>query len=200
MVNTGERAAIEKKIARIKSALAADKRKWGAWDDSRGLRYLPPGLFIKIEDWEGGLKYLKWFAKNFPDDIGMPGFLFEWAVILFKCKKISEAKHKIFQTFYSNTYLLDFFLERTVIPVDKSEWSNLETPEYVRYFQYSHKEPVLADFSKWLETIINTEEFSTMTDKFIELNIKLKREKDDEIRSYLFAQIRQLEKTSKSIN
>ncbi len=121
---------------------------------------------------------------------------------IFYCKnnKLPKAKQKVLETFFSNTYVLDFFLEKTIIPVDKSEWSNLETPEHVRHFQYSHKEPVLADFSKWLETVIDTEEFRTITNKFIELNIKLKREKDDEIRSYLFAQIRQLEKTSKSIN
>ena len=34
---------IKKKITKIKQALAADKRRWGGfYDDSQGLRYLPP--------------------------------------------------------------------------------------------------------------------------------------------------------------
>jgi hypothetical protein len=199
MVNPRGKAAVVKKLARIKSALAADKRKWGAWDDSRGLRYLSPGLFIKIEDWEGGLKYLKWFAKNFPDDIGMPEFLLEWAVILFKNNNLAESKCKVFEAFFSNTYLLDSFLGRSVVPVDKWEGSNLESPEYVQHVSSTHKEPELADFSKWLETLTSTDEFQLMKNKFTELNIKLKREKDGEIRIYLIAQIRQLETSFKSI-
>lgn len=60
------RTKIQHDLEKIKKLLAADKRKWGIWDDSRGLRYLSPGLYIQMMDWEGGLKYLKWFEKNFP--------------------------------------------------------------------------------------------------------------------------------------
>jgi hypothetical protein len=61
------------KIKRIKSALAADKKRWGGfYDDSRGLRYLPLRHFIELEDFKGGLRYTNWFEKNFPDDICFP--------------------------------------------------------------------------------------------------------------------------------
>ncbi len=50
------------KIARIRKELAADKKRWGGfYDDSRGLRYLPPEQFIKLKDYKGGLRYLRWF-------------------------------------------------------------------------------------------------------------------------------------------
>ena len=45
---------IQNKIAKIKRALAADKRQWGCYDDSRGLRYLPPALYLKLQDYRGG--------------------------------------------------------------------------------------------------------------------------------------------------
>lgn len=72
------------KISRIKRTLAAEKRKFGWYDDSRGLRYLPTKYFVEIQDYKGGLGYLRWFSKNFPDDGGFPDFLFEWTIILFK--------------------------------------------------------------------------------------------------------------------
>jgi hypothetical protein len=68
---------LKKKIADVKRILAAEKRKFGAYDDSRGLRYLPTGYFVKLGDYEGGLAYLKWFYKNFPFDGGFPEFLFD---------------------------------------------------------------------------------------------------------------------------
>ena len=67
---------IRLKIKKIKAELVTDKkRNGGFFDDSRGLRYLPLSYFIKLEDYAGGLKYLNWFFKNFPDDSGFPDFL-----------------------------------------------------------------------------------------------------------------------------
>jgi hypothetical protein len=49
---------IRTKIKRIKAELAADKKRWeGYYDDSRGLRYLLPALYLKLEDYSGGLRY-----------------------------------------------------------------------------------------------------------------------------------------------
>jgi hypothetical protein len=66
---------LQTKISNIKRSLAAEKRKFGCYDDSRGLRYLPTKYFIQLQDYKGGLTYLRWFSKNFPDDGGFPDFL-----------------------------------------------------------------------------------------------------------------------------
>ena len=195
---TPKHSKIERDLENIKKSLAAEKRKWGAWDDSRGLRYLPPELYIKSEGWTAGLKYLKWFDKNFPDDIGMPEFLFEWAVILFKSGKHPEAERKVYQAFFSNTYLLDIFFGRSLNPIDKWEGSNLESPAWLQYFKYRSTDPALADFSNWLQQLIRSEPFLKTRDEFIRLNTKIKYEKDQEIRGYLLAQIRQLKANNKT--
>lgn len=66
---------VKTKIKKIKAALAADKKRWGGfYDDSRGLRYAPPRLYIQIADFSGGLRYMNWFQKNFPDDSCYPDF------------------------------------------------------------------------------------------------------------------------------
>lgn len=54
---------LSKKIADIKRALAAEKRRFGGYDDSRGLRYLPTRYYIQLADYKGGLSYTRWFAK-----------------------------------------------------------------------------------------------------------------------------------------
>lgn len=40
---------IQTKIKSIRATLAAEKRKYGTYDDSRGQRYAPPGLYIQID-------------------------------------------------------------------------------------------------------------------------------------------------------
>jgi hypothetical protein len=82
---------IRNKIVRIRKELAQDKKRWGGfYDDSRGLKYLPSELFIKHKDYNGGLRYLRWFDRTFSDDSGFPIFLFEWTLILFQTGNIKE--------------------------------------------------------------------------------------------------------------
>lgn len=186
---------IRNKIKKIKAALAADKKYWsGYYHDGQGLRYAPPRLYIQLSDYSGGLRYLNWFNKNFPDDSGFPDFLFEWTVILFKTGRIKEAEKKAFQTFARNTYLFDKFFDRPIIKIDKWEGSNLEVAEFATdYFDYSCRQEQLSDFAEWLDKLTQTKKFRTLTDKYIEIYKRLKNECDVEIRSSLVREAGQLE-------
>lgn len=183
---------IRLKIKKIRSSLAAERRKFGCYDDSRGIRYLPPRLFIQIADFKGGLTYLRWFDKNFHDDIGFPDFLFEWAIILFQNNKIINAERMILKSFFSNTYVIDRFFDREIIPIQKSEHSNVEWPDYCEHFEYSATTLGLPDFVNWLKEFVDSEKFKTITTKFIELNKLLLDEKDYETRSLILDQKREL--------
>lgn len=183
----------KKKIADIKRTLAAEKRKFGCYDDSRGLRYLPTKYFIQLGDYAGGLTYLKWFDKNFPDDAGLPEFLFERAIILFKCDKKNEAGQKVFQTFCSNPYWLDKFFGRPVQPLDMWHGSNLIRPEYTEALEYSSQQPDILDFTSWLDSFISTDDFINRSNKYVDIYRRLKTETDKEMRHYLVQQGFQLE-------
>lgn len=185
---------IRLKIKKIKAALAADKKRWGGfYDDSRGLRYLPTEYYIKLGDWADGLKYLKWFHKSFPDDSGFPDFLFEWTIIAFKAGDIKQAEKKVFSVFRSNSYFIDKFFGRPIVPLDKYENSNIAIPEFADNLTYSYDQPNLANFADWLDNFTKTEKFVATSQKFIDIYRRLKTENDSEIRDYLIKQARQLE-------
>jgi len=168
---------IKKKIIVIKRELAPDKRRCGGFfDDSRGLRYLPPELYLKLNDYSGALRYFNWFKKNFPDDIGFPIFLFEWTITLFKTQQIKEAEKKALQTFSSNIYLLDKFLEKESLEINKLENSNWASADLVQNLQYSKDKKELTEFADWLGIFVTNEKFCKFANKFIELKVKLKME------------------------
>lgn len=169
---------LQKKIFDIRRALAAEKRKFGAYDDSRGLRYLPTRYYLQLGDYRGGLTFLRWFVKNFPGDGGFPDFLFEWTIILFKSGKLKEAEQKAFETFCANTYLFDRFFGRPVVPVDKWEGSNLATPSFTEHFSYSCDQEELADFSLWLDKLTLSEDFTYRSSRYMEIYKRLKTEND----------------------
>jgi len=186
---------IKNKIKKIKVALAADKKHWGGfYDDSQGLRYLPPTFYIQLGDFSGGLRYLNWFKKNFPDDVGFPDFMFEWTIILFKTGRLKEAEKKAFQAFNRNSYMFDKFFGRTILPIDKWEGSNFEVAEFaIKYFDYSKNQDNLLDFTEWLDKLIQTEKFTSLSNKYVELLKQLKYEDDFEKRKCLIQQANLLE-------
>lgn len=185
---------IKNKIKKIKAALTADKRYWGGqYHDGQGLRYIPPQLYIELNDFTAGLRYFNWFNKNFPDDSGYPDFLFEWTIVLFKTNRLREAEKKAFKTFCSNTYLFDIFFERQESEIKKWEGSNLETQEFaINQFCYSSKQDNLSDFSEWLNQFIATEKFKLLSNKYLDIQKRLKTENDSETRHYLIQQEIQL--------
>lgn len=175
-------------------ALAADKKRWGGYyDDSGGLRYACPKLYIQLGDFSGGLRYMNWFQKNFPDDSGYPHFLFEWTIILFKTGRFKEAEKKAFKTFYNNTYLFDKFFNKEIIPIDKWEVSNLEGVEFANSaFTYRHTQSNLTDFTAWLDHFVKSEKFIAYSTKFIEIRKQLNKEENIEARRSLIDQVQQL--------
>jgi hypothetical protein len=182
------------KIKKIKAGLAADKKYWGGhYHDGQGLRYIPPQLYLELEDYSGGLRYFNWFKKNFPEDSGYPDFLFEWTIILFKTGRPKEAEKKAIETFCRNTYLFDIFFGRQVTRIEKWEGSNLETPEFAdNQFYYSARQENLADFSEWLYKFIESEKFMNFSGKYLDIQKRLATEKDRETRQYLIKYENQL--------
>jgi hypothetical protein len=165
---------LKNKITKIKRELSADKKHWGGfYHDGKGLRYLPPELYLKLNDYSGALRYFNWFDKNFPEDSGFPIFLFEWTITLFKKKKIKLAEKKALETFYSNTYLIDLFLGNELQDFNKSENSNWEYASLAENLGYSKNQEELNDFVKWLEDFTKTETFYSFANKYIKIQLEL---------------------------
>ncbi|MBL0072445.1 MAG: hypothetical protein IPP34_11815 [Bacteroidetes bacterium] len=165
---------IQVKIDKCKKALAADKRKWGGYyDDSRGIRYLAPELYIKIKDYEGGRKYLKWFDKNFPDDSGFPEFLFEATFILFKCGDLKGAANKAHRTYFTNTCLFDKFMGKLCEKRLEKPFSSLQSEEYLENFNYTVSDDEFHDFGVWIETFLSDGNFKKLALEYFEIEEKL---------------------------
>ena len=180
---------LRQKITDIRRVLAAEKRKFGGYDDSRGLRYLPANYYVQLGDFKGGLTYLRWFQRNFPDDAGFPDFLFEWTLILFRNGRFQDAAQKALVTYRADTHILDRFLGRPVPPAEPWEDAPLDAASYVTYFNSLGGQAALVDFGGWLAALTLTEVFLTDASRFIDLNRQLHGEADPDKRRYLVRQL-----------
>ncbi|GHT58970.1 hypothetical protein AGMMS50239_04590 [Bacteroidia bacterium] len=185
--------SIQAKIQRIKKALADDKKHWGGqYHDGRGLRYLPPEQYLKLQDYSGAQRYFNWFHKNFPDDSGYPDFLFEWTITLFYCGKLKEAEKKAITTHLSNQYYFDKYFNKPIVRLEKRHYSNLEYQEMAESFAYTSTQEHLAEFTKWLEQFVKSDKFTTIVTQYNELEEQLSKESDVPRRSKMINQMHKI--------
>lgn len=184
----------QKKIKAIRAGLAAERRKFGCYDDSRGTRYLPPALYIKIADYKGGLTYFRWFARNFPDDVGFPDFLFEWTYILFQNGKLKDSQSMAKRTYFSNTHWIPEFLGLPPDQRPKEEWSSTEQAGFLQYQNYSRDDAQWRDFADWLEGFYAEDTFIEIRERYIQLQKQLLDNQDSERRLELLQEVRDLKK------
>lgn len=182
------------KIAAIRRTLAYERRRYGCYDDSRGLRYLPLSYYLALADYKGGLTYSKWFHKNFEDDVCFPDFLFEWTIVLFKTSNIKAAEQKAFEAFCSSQQLFGLFFSMQPEPGPGKLLPVAVAGGQLQKFFYNATQPELADFTQWLQAFRKSEKFVSRSSKYIKLTDRLTTEDDAEVRGYLQSHLRQIER------
>ena len=180
---------LRRHITAIRRSLAAEKRKFGGYDDSRGLRYLPTRSYVQLADFAGGLTYLRWFWRNFPTDVGFADFLFEATIILFKQGKLQEARQQATATFRADRQLLARFLGQPAPPAEAWENAPLAAESYTRYFATLGSPATLLDVAEWVGELTSSEEFLASAQQFSDLRRQLHGEQDGEKRRHLLDQL-----------
>ncbi len=189
----------EKQIEKVKllikqhrAILAAEKRKFGGFDDSAGRRYYIADLYMRIADYKGTIVYKKWFNHNFPDDIGGPLLSLYWSVAYFELGKITDAKIYTIDTAFQNIYFHKLLLDREIIRFDMYNYG-CDMLEFAKSMVKEIKKVSTKKYIEWLATFIETDEYKEPINKLIEINKLLKDENNTNKRSKLFNQIRDLE-------
>jgi len=176
---------IQKRIKSYRAILASEKKRFGGYMDSGGIRYVIPELYLRIMDYKGALTYFRWFSKAFPDDIGFPSFNLFWAASLFENNKIPEALGKVYETAFSNTYLLGLIAGKEMNFIDKSELIGFENLDYAKQIYKGCIELITLEFQIYLTGLIEDKEFIDNLKKFVALQKLIKDEPVGQMRTHL---------------
>lgn len=173
---------IKTQIKSFRAKLSAEKRKYGWYDDSRGLRFIIPDLYLQIADYKGALRYFNWFEKEIKATSGFPDFNLAWTIALFKNKKLELAEKKLYTTAFSNTYFVDLIIGNTPMKVNKPELISYEKLEFLHEIEKYWKRMLTPDFVEWVDEIAGRDEFRENIAKYIEFSVLLSETKDIEER------------------
>jgi hypothetical protein len=165
---------IQTKIIKLRKILAAERAKFGGYDDSAGRRYTILSLYVSVADYKGAAVYLRWFFKNFPDDAGFPFFWVEACITYFYNNKLDWARSMAFNAFVSNPFIWEVFFTGIATEVEgikpSSNWEGLELalqlPYRVNQEQY-------VDFSSWLQNCLAEPKMKELIQTYFDLKLKL---------------------------
>ena len=129
-MTTAQVTRIQTRIINLRKILAAERARFGGYDDSAGRRYTILNLYVSIADYKGAAVYLRWFFKNLPDDSVFPFFWVEVCIVYFYNKELDLARSMAFNAFVANPSIWEVFFTGTATEVEgmksTSNWEGVE--------------------------------------------------------------------------
>jgi hypothetical protein len=178
-------AKIRERIKRYERELRQEHKRFGAFDDSAGKRYLMGPLYLLLGDNQGALKSFDWFEQNFPDDMGEPEHYLSWTLALYRSGHIAAAEQKLLQTMLSNLYLIPHLLGLDQPELDIWHRSNIDRRDYLGDIPPE----ILALWDdaalQWAGETYHTPKLSQVRERYIEIYRQLKDEPRGPKRSQL---------------
>jgi hypothetical protein len=184
-MNEKQAERIRETIKVYRARLTGEKRRFGGYFDNGGIRYVIPELYLYLRDYKGALSYYRWFSREFPGDSGFPAFNLFCAFILYQNKKIREAIQLSYKTAFSNTYLVDLLCNKPVVELDKSESDITKELTYAKEIIEGCDSLLTKEFRRWLCNLSETEEFSSVMNKYISIQKLLKDNPEEPLWSQL---------------
>lgn len=181
---------IQTKIIKLRKIMAAERARFGGYDDSAGRRYTILNFYVSVADYNGAFVYLLWFFKNFPDDSGSPFFWVEACMTYFYNNKLEQARSMAFKAFVANPYTWEMFFTGTATEVPgikpSSNWEGLEL---ALQLPYRANQEQFVDFSSWLQDCLVEPKMQELIHTYFDLNLNLSNTPVGTLRTSLVEQL-----------
>lgn len=177
-------------ITRIRAHLNNERLEYGWLRDGGGLRYDLAMLYYLLGDNRRSAEYMRWFAKNFPDDIEDPLQLLLMALMLHRMGKDGSAM--LVKAMLSNLYLLPRALGETQDRLDIWHSSNWDNPEYVDTIPVRVLDAITEHERAWIRELYNREAVAKIRDRCIGIKHDLQFEHVGPRRSALVKELYEL--------
>jgi hypothetical protein len=171
-----EPSKIKERIRRYERAFAKELQEFDMISDGSGKRYLLGPLYLILNDVEGAYNSYEWFEKTFPDDVGEPLQYLCWAITLLRKDDINAASNKLIETMLKNLYLIPHMLDINPERLDIWHGSNYEDIEYLSYLPPIAMELCTEEELDWVSRQYNSEKFTAIRERYIDIQRQLKTE------------------------
>jgi hypothetical protein len=179
-------------ITRIRSGLSSFKREYGFIDDGAGERYYLAYLYFLLDDNRRSSEYVRWFKREFPDDVGDPIQMLCMALMLHRMGK--DGSSMLGRTMCSNIYLIPFVLGERFERVDMWHGCSWDEPDYIEELPQRIIDAITDEDRQWLRLTYHSGKLQTALQRLVEINMELLTERPGERRTALVKERSDLEK------
>ena len=162
---------LSNKISKIRAQFRRLKQEYGFINDGSGTRYYLFYLYFLLNDNKRSAEYIRWYEKEFPDDVGEPVQLLCWALMQHRIGK--EAAIRLRVAMLSNIYLIPYLLGEPIERIDSWFGSDDETPEYLEYLPEQVRNAITDSDLEWIKEMYYSEEFQQALNRHKEIKQKL---------------------------
>ena len=188
---------IKRHIEKFEKQLKYEKRKFGCYDDSVGIRYIIGPYYMLAEDVEGALKHYKWFSRNFSDDIGEPGQYLCWTLAIYKSGNLKKAYSKFLQTLLMNPHVI-----ARIVGIDYKllykPSSNIPTKEWADWIPDEFYSLWDDEAVSWLKKSFYDSKTQKLFNRYNALEIKLETEPRGKQRTAMVKELFNMKKAESS--
>ena len=193
---------IKSHIERFEKQLQYEKRKFGGYDDSAGIRYFIGPYYMIAGDVEGALKHFKWFDRVFSDDGGEPGQYLCWTLAIYKSGDLKKAYIKFLQTLFMNPFVITRIVGINY-KLPYKPGSNVPTKEWADWVPDEFYNLWDEESANWLKKSFYDPKTQELFNIYNDIEIKLETEPRGQQRTKLVEQLfkmKSIEKVEQFIN
>lgn len=172
-MTSAELTATAKSINKYRKQLILEMKQGLPIADNAGLRYRILPMYIKMESYKTGLRYVDWIMK-FVDKQFNAKFLFEHAFLLFQCNLIKEAERILFHLNMDHQWVIDrFYGIKTRPSALDYDQTIIEMVLMTESFDYHHKQPGFIMFGVWIKSIFDSKLYIDTMHKLADIETKI---------------------------
>ena len=173
---------IRHRIEEYEKYLLYEKRRFGDYDDSGGIRYVIGPYYMLAGDMNGALKHYKWFKRVFSDDCGEPAQYICWTLAVYKSGDLKKAYIKFLQTLFMNPHVIARLIGIDYVLPYKPNW-NIPTKGYADWITDEIYNLWNEEAKNWLKESFNNPKTQELFTRYNELEIQLDNEPEGPKRS-----------------
>jgi hypothetical protein len=176
---------LRSRIAAYKKAMQQERRTFGCISDGYGKRYLTFWLYFVLGDLKEANTYIRWYERNFEDDVGEPIHKLCCALILHRIGKHEKAKYFLANLMLLNLYVIPLTISEKVDDYGIRFGSNYADLDYAEEIPSEILNAITSEEREWMRDLYNSLEFRRYRKRYIEIYSALENTHGVEKRSPL---------------
>ena len=164
---------LRSRITAYKKGMQQERRAYGCISDGYGKRYIIFWLYFVLGDLKDANAYIRWYEKNFENDIGEPIHKLCCSLILHRLGKDQKAKYVLAKLMLLSLYVIPIVIGDEIANYGIRFGSNYADLDYAEEIPTEIIGAITNEDKEWMRSLYTSLEFRRYRKRYIEIHKEL---------------------------